>query len=167
MTVASRITATVSENPVCCHGSNAKCLSCITHETKRLTKFGQTLSTTIFLSNLSANSGNASSNAILVPLSGLSKSITTGSRTTLLYSSGGTFFPSWMTSGRMEEAEVASAGTPSDERREGRMRWVENVGGRAGATSLIVLQNQGQLFCGLSTRERPSTVEEQVVRPRP
>lgn len=50
--------------------------------------------------------------------------------------------PNWMTRGRIEDAEVASAGTPSEERSEGRMRWVENVGGRVGATSLIVLETK-------------------------
>jgi hypothetical protein len=100
---------------------------------------GQIFSDTICLSSLSANSGSASSNAIRVPRSGFANSFTTGSSTRLRYSSEETYVPSWITSGMRDGADMDIVECVREVKRAGRMRCVENVGGRVGAASLIVL----------------------------
>jgi hypothetical protein len=55
-------------------------------------RFGQTLSTTVFLFSLSANSGRLSRSAMRVPQSGLAKSFTREAMMIAPYSSGATFF---------------------------------------------------------------------------
>jgi hypothetical protein len=94
------------------------------HMAKRLTRWGQTLSCTVLWSILSEYSGSPSSNAILVPLSGLVYSLTTGSSTNLPYSFSGTSFPKDSTSGSM--AELGAVGRESECNSEGKTLYSKN-----------------------------------------
>ena len=101
------------------------------------TRLGQILSTTAFLSSLSAYSERLSKSAIRVPRSGLAKSLISGPRITLIYSSGDTFLPNCNTSGTIVAAEAppySSAVT-----KDGRIRNDANSGGNEEADSFRVL----------------------------
>ena len=137
------MTGTVSMNPVCYAkkwqlSQNQGTLH--EYSSKSLTRCGHTLFETVCLSSLFANSGRMSSSAMRVPRSGLAKSFMTGSIMVFVYSSGDTFLPSWTASGRIVEPEEAIAGFETVSRRNGRTRFVANVTGSVGATSLIVLR---------------------------
>ena len=102
-------------------------------------RFDQTLSTTVFLFSLSANSGRLSRSAMRVPQSGLVKSFTREATMIAPYSSGATFFPIW----RTRETTVAAEAQPNSsvETMHGRMRHETNSGGKEEAESFNVLHN--------------------------
>ena len=135
--VASRITATVSVKPDCWSIPLIQRNENPSHGSR--TRLGQTFSTTIFLSSFSAYSERLSRSAIRVPRSGLGKSLISGPRIMMGYSSGETFFPKFRTKGTIIAAEAPPYS--SAVRREGRIRKEANSGGNEEADSLSVLRS--------------------------
>lgn len=136
LTLASRTTATVSANPVCCTPNQ---YSNTTQDAKIHTRCGHT-SPTAPLSIRSTYAPRWSSSAMRVPRSGLANSVTIGPSTTLLYSSGLTATPRERNRGRT----VAADAPPWDSAAAsaGRIRCVVKAGGKAGAEDWMVLRER-------------------------
>ena len=121
-----------------------------------LTRCGQTLSTTVFLSILSLNSSRLSRRAIRTPLSGLANKDTTGPITTVTYSSSvGTFLPNWRSKGTIEAADAEAPPRSRAETSAGRTQCVANSGGSEFADSfnILVMHETGVGFSRSASEE--------------